>query len=191
MLLISSSSLDDGVGFEVIVFMEVRSTELPILCEVPVDVLDVVEHVDFFLVRDVLILPPTTVLHDAMCSGNEGGEFGVVARICPLLLIILQVAPDSPKGVNSVAVVGSETLIGNGVEWTVLLLFSIFMLKHWVGVKICCGDWIDVADIVEGTCIATGLFSSMVSGSTLMKSLIADAGKGSIRFLMTDGKGVF
>ena len=149
MLLISSSSLD-GVGFEGIVeFREVVPTELPILFEVPVEVLEVVEHVDFFLVNDVLILPPA-----AVCSDIEGGEFGV-AIICPLLLIMLQVVPDRLIGVNNVAGVDSA-VNGNAVVWTVLLLFSIFMLKHWVGAKICCGgEWIAVVEIVEGTWIET------------------------------------
>jgi hypothetical protein len=152
MLLISSSSLDDG-GFEGMVELIEVPTELPILFEVPLEVLDVVEHVDFFLVNDVLILPPTAC-PPAVCSDIEEGELGV-AIICPLLLIMLQVVPDRLIGVNSVAGVDSA-VNGKAVVWTVLLLFSIFMLKHWVGAKICCGgEWIPVVEIVDGSCIAT------------------------------------
>ena len=120
----SSSSLDDGVFDEVIV---APTTELLIPLEVPLEELDDVEHVDFFLVKDDFILPPPA-FPVTDCSNIAGGEFAVPI-ICPVLLIILQGVADILIGVNKVAGLDS-VLKGNGVEGIVLLLFSIFMLKH-------------------------------------------------------------
>ena len=117
----SSSSLDDGVFEEVIV---APTNVLPIPLEVPLEELDDVEHVDFFLVKDDFILPPPAF----PVSNIAGGELAELI-ICPVLLMILQGVADILIGVNKVAGFDS-TLKGNGVEGIVLLLFSIFMLKH-------------------------------------------------------------
>ena len=104
------------------------TTALPMPLQVPLEELDDVEHVDFFLVNDDFILPPPAAFPVIDCSNISGGEFAVPI-ICPVLLIILQGVVDILIGVNKVAGVDSA-LNGNGVEDIVLLLFSIFMLKH-------------------------------------------------------------
>ena len=123
----SSSSLDDGVLGEIPEVIVVPTTVLPIPLEVPVEELDDVEQVDFFLVKDDFILPPP-VFPDTDCSKIAGGEFAVPI-ICPEVPMILHGVADRLIGVNTVAGVDSGSR-GNGVECRVLLLFSIFMLKH-------------------------------------------------------------
>jgi hypothetical protein len=127
MLLMSSSSLDDGVLEEIDEARVAPNTVLPISLQVPLEELDVVEHVDFFLVKDDFILPPPT-FPVTDCSNIGGGEFAVPI-ICPELLMILRGVADILIGVNKVAGVDSPAK-ENGVEGIVLLLFSIFMLKH-------------------------------------------------------------
>ena len=100
--------------------------------------------------------------------------------------MIVGAVPDKLIGVNIVAGVESE-VIG---KVTGVLLFSIFILKHGVDASTCCG-WLLFIDVemVGGNCIATELFSINCSGSTLMKSFNEEAGNGSTRFFITEGKG--
>jgi hypothetical protein len=95
--------------------------------EVSVEVLDVVEHVDFFRVKDVLIFPPA-VFAVVVVSDIDEGEFGLCI-ICPLPVTMLHGVPDRLIGVNIVP--GADSWVkGNAVVLIVLLLFSILILKH-------------------------------------------------------------
>lgn len=58
-----------------VVLMVFPKETLP-LFEVPEEALDVVEHVDFFLVNDALIFPPAE-FKEVESSGIKGGELGV------------------------------------------------------------------------------------------------------------------
>ena len=58
-----------------VVLIVLPKVTLP-LFEVPEEVLDVVEHVDFFLVNDALIFPPAE-FKEVESSGIEVGELGV------------------------------------------------------------------------------------------------------------------
>ena len=149
MLLISSSSLDEGV-FEITagIGIVVIYVLLPLPLEDPDEELDVIEHVDFFLVNDDFIFPPP-MSSEKDWSSTEGGEFPF-GKICPPLLTTLQVAPGRLIGANKVA--GADSILtGNDVEVNVLLLFSILMLKHCVGANTCGGDGDVIAEILDGT----------------------------------------
>ena len=103
------------------------TTVLETPLEPPEEEVDVVEHVDFFLVNDDFILPPPGL--PTPVSSKTVGDAFEVPRICPALLMILQGVEDKLMGVNIVVGVGS-TFNGNGEEVIELLLLSIFMLKH-------------------------------------------------------------
>ena len=153
MLLISSSSLDEGVleitaGIGIVVIYVL----LPLPLDVPDEELDVIEHVDFFLVKDDFIFPPP-MSSEKDWSSTEGGEFPF-GNICPPLLTTLQVAPGRLIGANKV--VGADSILtGNDVEVNVLLLFSILMLKHCVGANTCGGEGDVIVEILDGTGIET------------------------------------
>ena len=171
------------VNVELIPVTTVFATPL----EVPVEEFDDVEQVDFFLVNEHFILPPPMV--PAGVSSNIDCDTLEAPSICPGLLIMLQGVEDKLIGVKIVAGVGSA-FNGNGEELIELLLLSIFMLKHCVGANTCGGEGTPLDDAVTGICIPIELFSSTDSGSTLMKSFKAEAGSGSTRFLMTEGRGL-
>ena len=125
-LLMSSSSFADGV-FEVTVELIPVTTVLHTPFEVPEEEFDVVEDVDFFLVKEDFILPPP--MFPRGVSSKIDCDTFEVPRICPGLLMMLQGVEDKLIGVNMVVGVGSA-FKGNGVELIELLLLSILMLKH-------------------------------------------------------------
>ena len=121
--------------------------------KVSLEQLEDVEHVDFFRITDDFILPPP-ILPGSNCSDDINGGECAVPIIWPVLLMILQGVAERLIGANKVAGVDSA-LSGNDDEERLLLLFSIFMLKHCEGANTWEGEGRVVAEKVEGTCIET------------------------------------